>query len=114
MYHEIQVVSNFVTSLSQEIGMKLGARTALDLFLGYISQAYCHYYILPENRIDGIQNVLEVLSKAAIYYQSKHNRIPVLFIDGVDILAKHDKKLCEALITLTKYWLMEIYSNWFW
>lgn len=69
LYHEVQVASNFVTSLSQEIGMKLGARTALDLFLGYTSQAYCHYYVLPKNRIDGIQKVLEVLSKAAMYYQ---------------------------------------------
>lgn len=69
LYHEVQVASNFVTSLSQEIGMKLGARTALDLFLGYISQAYCHYYVLPKDRINGIQKVLEVLSKAAMYYQ---------------------------------------------
>lgn len=26
----------------------------------------------------------------------------MLFIDGVDILAKHDEKLCEVLITLAK------------
>lgn len=41
------------------------------------------------------------MEKAASYcLQKKYGRI--LFIDGVDILVKHNEKLCEVLITLAK------------
>ena len=46
--------------------------------------------------------VLEVLANAATLYSRKFGEIPVLCIDGVDLLAKREEMLCEALITLAK------------
>ena len=102
LYYEIGVADTFTRGLSQEIGMKLSPTGIFDLFLGYISQVYCHYHILPENQIAAIQRVFEVLQRSAGVYTKKYQHMPVVFIDGVDILAKHTPKLCEALITLAK------------
>jgi len=41
--------------------------------------------------------LLRSLREAAEEYKVKHNSVPVLFIDGVDLLAKHDEKMCRKL-----------------
>jgi len=46
--------------------------------------------------------VLDILKDAATRYQQNHGKVPVLFLDGVDLLAKHDKELCCHLITHAK------------
>ena len=81
--------------------MKTSPRTVLDLLLGYISQKYTHYYELPDEQIDGITMVLDVLWKGASRYAIEQQKIPVLVVDGVDLLAKHEE-LCCRLITLAK------------
>lgn len=43
-----------------------------------------------------------VLKKAAISYKAKYSKTPVVFIGGVDILAKRNKELCEMLIIKAK------------
>ena len=88
LYYEIDVFSK---GLGQEIGMKLSATKTFDLLLGYVSQAYCHYHVLPEDKFAAFQRVIEVLEEAAIKYKKKYSRIPVIFIDGVDILAKYNE-----------------------
>ena len=102
LYYEIDVAETFSKGLGQEIGMKLSATKTFDLFLGYVSQAYCHYHVLPEDKFAAFQRVIEVLEEAAIKYKKKYSRIPVIFIDGVDILAKYNEQLCEVLVTLAK------------
>ena len=102
LYHKVKGPSAFVSGLSEEIGMKTSPRTVLDLLLGYISQKYTHYYELPDDQIDGITMVLDVLWKGASRYAIEQQNIPVLVVDGVDLLAKHEKELCCRLITLAK------------
>jgi len=46
--------------------------------------------------------LLQSLGEAAEEYKVKHNCVPILFIDGVDLLAKHDEKMCRKLITAAK------------
>ena len=82
--------------------MKTSPSTILDLALGYFSPRYTHYYMLPESQVNGIRLVLEVLEKAASRFKAEFGKIPVLIIDGVDLLAKHDEELCLQLITLSK------------
>lgn len=62
------MADTFVTRLAQEIGMKLSSTTALDLLLGHFFQACCYYHVLPDNHIEGIQDVLGVLENAAMVY----------------------------------------------
>ena len=37
--------------------------------------------------------VLNTLQAAAVKYYQRHGRVPVLFLDGADVLAKHDPPL---------------------
>jgi len=46
--------------------------------------------------------VLEVSTKTATSYTKAFSKVPVLFIDGIDLLAKRDLNLCGALIALAK------------
>ena len=95
--YRIEVADTFAKGLSQEIGMKLLATGVFDLFLGYISQAYHHYHTLPNDQIAAIEMVFKVLEESPGVYARKYKQIPVLFINGVDILAKYTPKLCEVL-----------------
>ena len=60
-----------------------------------------HYYELPECQLSGIKMVLNILNETSKCY-IKGKKIPVLFLDGVDVLAKHDPSLFTTLITLPK------------
>ena len=106
LYYEIKLPEAFVDGLSRELGMKTSPCTVLDLALGYISQKYTHYYVLPDagpdDRLRGVGKILDVVGEAALRYKKEHKRVPVLFIDGVDLLAKADRKVCDRLITLAK------------
>lgn len=46
--------------------------------------------------------VLNILKETAKCYIREKKKIPVLFLDGIDVLAKHDPKLFITLITLAK------------
>ena len=102
LYYEVTEPNGFVRSLSQEMGMKLEPTTFLDLALSYISESYCHYHVLPKCQLDGIDYAIGVLENAAMRYTKKYGEVPVLFIDGVDILAKRNTKLCHTLLTRAK------------
>ena len=102
IYHEIVEPSSFVTSLSKELGMKTAPATVLDLLLGYISERYMHYYVLPESQLTSLDIVLNGLESVTMQFQQNKGKVPVLFIDGVDLLAKYDKELCCRLITRSK------------
>ena len=102
LYYEVCEPSFFVKCLSHEIGMKTVPTTVLDLALSYVSGAYCHYHVLPEYQPGGFAQVIDVLENSAAEYSKKYGKVPVLFIDGVDILAKHDEELFCALITRAK------------
>ena len=103
LYFETTSAKSFVEELAKEIGMKKAPRTTLDLMLEYITERYTHYYILlPEDQEKGLVNVLQVLEKEALRYIKEKNEVPVLVVDGIDILAKHNEKLCNLLITIAK------------
>ena len=101
LYYEITEPSGFVRSL-KEMGMKLKPTIFLDLVLNYISESYCHYHVLPKCQLDGIDYTIGVLENAAMRYTKKYGEVPVLFVDGVDILTKRDAKLCHTLLTRVK------------
>ena len=102
LYLEVGESSAFPFDLAKEIGMKTEPSNAFDLALGYISSEYVHYHCLPENRILALKDVVEVLEKTAEKYVAKRGKIPTLFIDGADMLAKHEKELFIRLVSHAK------------
>ena len=102
VYFEMTNACSFVSSLSKELGMKTEPRTVLDLMLGYVSENYTHYHRLPDALDAALSKVLEVFENEALRYRKEAKKIPVLVIDGVDILAKKNEDLCCQLITTAK------------
>ena len=93
--------ASFVSNLSKELGMK-GPATIFDLILSYISESYRHYHILPESQLAGIDMVLSILEEISGQYIQKFEKVPVLILDGVDLLAKYDPEMCCHLLTHAK------------
>ena len=62
------------------------------------------HFTLPSNDKDALALVLPAIAEGGREYKNKHklNHIPVLFIDGVDILAKQDKMLYLNLVDWAK------------
>ncbi len=61
------------------------------------------YYHLPNDSSDGIQFVLDTLAERAEKFQKKSGGyVPVLFIDGVDMLAKWHKHAFIQLVDAAK------------
>ena len=88
LYYKIGEPDTFVSALSKEIGMKTSPMTAFDLVLSNISSSYYPYHQLPENPVAGLDMVLPVLTDVSEEYSHEYGEIPVLCIDGVDLLAK--------------------------
>ena len=73
IYYEIDDASSFVLGLSKKIGMKSQPHTILDLVLGYISEKYTHYHVLPDDPQVALTKVLEVLQTESLRYQKEEN-----------------------------------------
>ena len=95
LYYEVKVPGSFVEGLSKEVIAKYQPRFGTRILF---SSLIC----VTRNQVNGIGLVLEVLEKAASRFKAEFGKIPVLIIDGVDLLAKHDEELCLQLITLSK------------
>jgi len=77
--------------------------TVFDLFLEYIANRYTDYHVLPDSQLLAMDLVTKVLKETALKYKAKHNgEVPILCIDSVDLLAKHDRELCCKLVTIAK------------
>ena len=46
--------------------------------------------------------MLSVRDNVSTRFIIKNKKIPVLFIDGIDVLAKYDAELCSQLVALCK------------
>lgn len=102
LYHEISQPECFVQALAEEIGMKTKPTNIFDMLLEYMSKKYVHYHRLPDCPIEGTGIVINTLQEAAEGYKAKHGRVPVLFLDGVDLLAKFNDTLFSRLLVHAK------------
>ena len=82
--------------------MKIAPSNVLDLVLGYFSSTYVMYYNLPENQKIALDIIFQTLQANANKFKSKFGKIPTLFIDGIDELAKHKEGLFVHLVTHAK------------
>ena len=85
---------------SEELGMKTSAMTVMDLTLSYISKGYHHYHQLQDNQLAGFDMVTAVLTRAAAAYTKTTGKVPVLFLDGVGLLAKRIHNCVAQLIAV--------------
>jgi len=102
VYTEIEEPGTFVRELSRALNMKVVPRTFLDVLFGYVSERYTQYHSLPESQLEGIDTIAKLLKKVALWYKANYGKMPILVIDGVDLLAKKDPEACASLVTHSK------------
>ena len=61
------------------------------------------YHELPDDKDERLSVIMNVLKKASKMFQAKYEKMPILFIDGIDVLAKKDKDLVTFLLSHAKY-----------
>ena len=93
LYYNVCEPKVFAHELAEAVGMKVGPSNILDLVLGYFSSDTFVYYHLPKNQEEATNMIFKTLKKASIKFQSTKGKVPTLFIDGSDVLAKFEKDL---------------------
>jgi archaellum biogenesis ATPase FlaH len=103
LYFEVFDPRCIAQDLGTVVGMVQQPTSPIDLLFMYISgNSYAQYHKIPSGEL-GMQYVLAGLEKQALKYKAKHDRTPVLVIDGVDLLAKRNKTMFIDLIDRAKY-----------
>ena len=83
----------FSENLSKALSMKTAPSNIFDLLLSYVSSDNLTYYKLSNDQEKALDEILQVLKRAVSKFKLTHGETPTLFIDGADLLAKHDKEL---------------------
>jgi len=86
LYLEMQPGENFAERLKREIGLN---RSIMQYFLDWYNP---NRNLNSTLALSELSSVCEVLVKGAIKYKQRCSKLPVIFIDGADILAKEQKQ----------------------
>ena len=103
LYVEVVSANSFMFDIAKEIGMKVAPSGIIDLILGHISDSYKLYHEIPEDKDRSLATIMNILQVAAEKFYAKHGKMPFLFIDGIDILAKKNEELVTCLLSHAKY-----------
>lgn len=79
IYCKVDEPGRFVWELSKELNMKTLPTNFMDLMVGYISEKYTYFHVLPEDQLAGIKVVFNAVEKEASHYKRKYGQIPTLF-----------------------------------
>ncbi len=106
LYHEIYEPRNAARELAKAAGF-IG-----EGFFDFIfesvnpSKGECPYYRLPEKHVEAVSYVLDVVGERAKYMMKKKQlkMLPCFVIDGVDLVAKAEPEVFQAIVDRAKYW----------
>jgi len=88
--------------MTTQLDLKVEPCGIIDLALGYISKDYVTYLQLPVSPWASLDYIFDLLVKVAVQYKTMHQQIPIIFIDGCDVLAKSNPILFDRLVYLAK------------
>lgn len=74
----------------------------MSSLLGKYFPSFSGYFHLPHDYVECMEYVIGLLGERAKIFIKKNGRRPSLFIDGADLLAKHDGKAFIKLLDLAK------------
>ena len=108
LYMELSDSESFNRVLAKTIGMDLEPTSWFDVIsvllcytIGF--KDYIGYFELPKNEGEATTFILNALEERAIIFREKHHFVPVIFIDGIDVLAKFNEEAFVKLVTRAKY-----------
>jgi len=102
IYYEVREHSFFAENLSKEVDLKIKPSNVFDLAIACLSDKYVRYVHLPESSVESTAIILQMIEEACKKYLQTHGVVPVLFIDGADLVAKQNPLLFSSLITQAK------------
>ena len=102
LYVEVTEPGEFVQQLAHELNLKIVPSNILDIALSYYSSPHKMYYSLKDNQTLAFNTVVQVLREQASKFQKEKEKVPTLFIDGADLLAKHNEDLLIHLLMQAK------------
>lgn len=76
-----------------------------------LSCGYKHYYELPPEQLIAIDCVMETFKLAAIRYQTEHDKMLSVFIDGIDLLAENNPDVFLRLISHAKIFVNQLIAR---
>ena len=98
VYIEVGSPHQFAYHLAKACGVPVEPNL-FDVVISKLFSAWKTHITLPSNDEKALALILPVIAEGCKAYKDRHNRrIPVLFIDGVDILAKQNKELYINLV----------------
>lgn len=106
IYIELKGMSedcSFVEEMTDQLGLKTKPTGIIDLILGHFSHAYVTHHQLPkDDPWASMDYIFRVLIRVSMKYKLRHNKMPVVFIDGCDALAKDNARSFARLVYLAK------------
>ena len=102
LYCEVTETKEFMQQLAVSMKMKISPSNIIDLILGYFSTTHTLYYFLLHEPEKAFNRIMNTLQNAGEKFRSTHGKTPILFIDGADLLAKHDKNLFIHMLAQVK------------
>ena len=110
IYHEVFDPRSLTDDLAKAVGMVTEPKNLVDLLLAYVSHNYRQYHVLPDDNDKdkglaglGVSYVLDEIAKAGKRFKSRHGSIPVLILDGVDLIAKFNPDAFIVLVDRAKF-----------
>ena len=103
-YYLVDHDVDFAENLARAVGLKTAPEGVLDYALSWLNPAYTPplYRLKGEPMTVKAGVLCRIIKDAAERYTKRYGDMPVLFLDGCDILAKRDASVVETLIQFAK------------
>ena len=108
LYCEASSTAKFPHLLAKTIGMATEPTGFFDLIMNPFGYKFYKHYEIPADDVAAVGFMLDILNQRAAKFEKKHGRKPCLFIDGADMIAKHQPDVFSKLVDVAK----QHGSNW--
>ena len=102
LYVELGSDARFAHKIAETFGIPLEP-SIIEVVIAKIHPSWKRHLTLPQNdEITALAQVFSVIEEGGLLYKVTKEKVPVLIIDGADIVAKNNKKLFDGLLEWAK------------
>ena len=102
LYVELGSDARFAHKIAETCGIPLEPNI-IEVAITKMFPSWKRHLTLPlDNEIIALAQVFAVIEEGGLLYKETKEKVPVLIIDGADIVAKNNKKLFDALLEWAK------------